>query len=232
MALNIVLNIILCAMIVFGVVFGIKRGFISMAAKPVKLVAALAIAIAFCSAFANAVIHPIIDAPIANYVRDFLYANCQNITEANVTEELPTLIKISAAVVGISVEELAGDAANAGEAILDAIVDNLTSPVTEIVAIVVSFVLLYIISKILLSVAFWFINAIFQSGVFGLLNKLVGVVFGFACSVIAGWILVSLLEFVFNLPAFDQIEFINEFDGKFLYEFYKNYNPIELMLSF
>ena len=232
MVLNIVLNVILCAMIAAGIIFGIKRGFISMAAKPVKVICALGLAIALCTPFADAVVHPIIDAPIANYVKDFLYTNCQSITEANVTEELPTLLKISAAVVGMDIKEIAGDATEAGKAILDAIAENLTAPVVEIIATVISFFLLYFILKILIGILIWFINAIFQNGVFGVLNKIVGTVFGAACSILAGWALVSILEFVFNLPVFDTVEAVRNFDGKFLYEFYKNYNPIELMLSF
>ncbi len=232
MALNIILNVILCAMIVVGIVLGIKRGFISMAARPVKLVLTLGLAIALCTPVADAIIHPIIHAPITNYVKDFLYTNCQSITEANVADELPTLLKISAAVVGIDVYEIAGNASEAGRTILDAIAENLTAPVVKVISVIISYVLLYFIIKILLTILFWFINAIFQTGVFGILNKIIGIVFGAACSIIAGWALVSILEFVFNLPAFDTVDAVRNFDGKFLYEFYRNYNPIELLLSF
>ena len=209
-----------------------KKGFINLAAKPVKFVATVAISIGLCSSFANGVIHPVIDAPITNYITDFIYENCQDITAANVADELPTLIKISAALVGINVEEVLSDASNSGEAIVDAIVAHFTTPVLNVVSIVISFVLLYIISGILISFAIWILNSIFKTGLFGLLNKVFGVFFGIACSMITGWILVAVLEFLFNLPTLQSVELIDSFEGNFLYEFYKNYNPIELLLSF
>ena len=232
MLLNVILNVILCAMIVLGAVFGIKRGFISMAARPVKLVLALMIAFGACAAFADAVVYPIIEAPISNYVKDFLYANCEGLTSANVNEELPTLLKIAASIFGISINEVADSAQNAGTAVLDAIVENLTSPVISVIADIVSFVVLYFVAKLVLSLVLWFVNLIFKSGVFGVLNKTLGVIFGTATAIIAAWALVAILEFVFHSTALQNVELIAEFEGGFLYKFFSTYNPIELLLSF
>jgi len=232
MVLNVILNVVLCAMIALGALFGIKRGFISMAARPVKLFAALAIAFAVCGVFAETVVYPIIEAPISNYVKDFLYANCEGLTAGNVNDELPTLLKIAASMFGISISEVANSAENAGAAVLDAIVENLTAPVISVIADIISFVVVYFIAKLVLSLALWLINAIFKSGVFGLLNKTLGIIFGTACSIIAAWALVAVLEFVFHSTALQNNELIAEFEGAFLYKFFSTYNPIELLLSF
>ena len=232
MLLNVILNIVLCAIIVLGAIFGIKRGFISMAARPVKLALSLMIAFSACAVFAEAVVYPIIEAPISNYVKDFLYANCEGLTASNVNEELPTLLKIAASIFGINVNEVANNAQDAGAAVLDAIVDNLTSPVISVIAEIISFVVLYFVAKLVLSLVLWFVNAIFKSGVFGLLNKTLGIIFGTATAIILAWALVAVLEFVVHSTALQSVEMIAEFEGAFLYKFFSTYNPIELLLSF
>ncbi len=228
MALNIIVNIIICAIFIAGVIIGIKRGFISLAAKPVKFFAALFIAFSLCSVFASAVVYHIIEAPITNYIKDFLYANCEGLTASNASEELPTILKISAAIFGIDIDEVAVNATN----VLDSIVESLTSPVISVVSVIISFVLLYFISKILLSVLLWFLNLVFRSGVFGFLNKLLGTVFGLCLAVIAAWVFVSVFEYAIHLPMFEGNAVVSEFEGTFLYGFFNSYSPIELLLSF
>ena len=232
MLLNVILNIVLCGIIIFGAVIGIKKGFISMAAKPVKFVLALVIAISACALFADAVIYPIIEAPISNYVKDFLYANCGGITSATVNDDLPTLLKIAASLFEININEVANNAQGAGNAVLDAIVDHLTSPVISVIADIISFVVLYFVSKLVLSLAFWFINIVFESGVFGFFNKTLGIVFGTAVAIIVAWALVAVLEFVFHSTLLHDLEMFRDFEGAFLYKFFSTYNPIELLLSF
>ena len=226
--LEIIIDIILCAIIVFGIVFGLKRGFILMAVRPVKSVAAFAIAIALCGAVASAIVTPIIEAPISNYVRDFLYENCSALTAENVNEELPTLIKIAAAVFGIDIGEIATD----GASVVDAIVENLTAPVISVISSIIAFIALFIVAKILLGIAIWLVSLIFSKGVFGLLNKVLGCVFGALASVLASWCLAVVLELVFHLPVFEGNELISAFEGGFVYKFFNTYNPIELLLSF
>lgn len=227
--MDIIIDLILCAIIAIGIVFGIKRGFIKLTAKPVKFVCALIIAFSFCSGFASAFVTPMIEAPISNYVRDFLYENCSALTSENIGEELPTLIKIAAATFGVDVNEVAS---NAGGEIVEAIVLNLTGPVVSVISTVLSFVGLYIISKILLNIAFWLLNLLFSGGVFGLLNKILGCVFGTALSVLLAWGIAVVLEIVFHLPVFEGNEMIASFEGGYVYKFFNTYNPIELLLSF
>lgn len=228
MALNVIVNIIISAIFIAGVIIGIKRGFISLAAKPVKFFLALVIAFSFASSFGAAIINPIIEAPITNYIKDFLYANCEGLTAANATEKLPTILKISAAIFGIDIAEVTGNTTN----VLDSIVESLTAPVISIISVIIAFILLYFVSKLLISIALWFINLVFQSGVFGFLNKLLGTVFGLCLSVIAAWAFVSVFEYAIHLPLFEGNAMIAEFEGTFLYGFFNSYSPIELLLSF
>lgn len=229
MALKIIIDVILCAVILFGTIFGIKRGFINIAARPVKFFAALAGAIALCGTFANAVVTPIINAPITNYVSDFLQKNCASLTAENISEELPTLLKIAAAVSGIDINSFAGDS---GASFLDTIVNNLTAPVINVVSNIISFIVLFFILKLILGILLWVVNMMFKNGVLGVFNKALGFVFGACCSVITAWALAVVVEFVFHTPALQSNELIATFDGGIIYRFFNTYSPIEILLSF
>ncbi len=229
MILDIVIDVLLVAIVVIGAIVGIKKGFIKMAAKPVKFVASIALAFAICTSVADGFITPLIEAPITNYVSNFLYENCANLTAENAAEELPTLLKIAAAVFNIDVGEVT---AGAGNAVLDAIVENLTAPVINVVSVIISFILVYLVATLVFSIVLAIINAIFSSGIFGVLNKILGFVFTGAVAFIASWALAVVLEFVFHLPMLEGVELINEFNGGFIYSFFNTYNPIELLLSF
>ena len=229
MILNIVVDVILIAIVLIGAIVGIKKGFIKMAAKPVKFVAAIALAFAICSGVAESFITPLIEEPITTYVSEFLYDNCSNITAENAAEELPTLLKISAAIFNVDVSDVTN---GVGGDVLGVIAEHLTTPVINIVSLIISFVIIYIIASIVFSIVLALINAIFSKGVFGVLNKFLGFVFTGAVAFIASWGLAVLFEFVIHLPMLESVELFNGFEGGFIYNFFNTYNPIELLLSF
>ncbi len=225
--MNIVIDIILCAVIAAGVVFGIKLGFVKIAAKPAKFLLALLIAFSMCSSVAQEVVAPMIDEPVTNYVSDFLYENCGDITADNANEELPTLLKFAAGMLDIDISEAAGE----GDVIAN-LVDVLIDPVIKIISSIFAFFALYILLKILLSLAFWVINILLSGGMLGFVNKLFGVVFSTLVAIMLAWGIAVVLEFVFHTPAIAQNPTIADFDGGFIYSFFNKYNPIELLLSF
>ena len=225
MILDIIIDILLIAIILIGAFLGIKKGFVKMATKPVKFVASIVLAFTICVGVANAVIVPLIEEPIANYVSEFVYENCENITADNAAEELPTLLKISATIFNIDVADITK---GSGNAVLDAIVENLTAPVINIISIIIAFVLVYILASILFSLLLALINAIFSKGIFGVFNRILGFVFTGSVALIVSWALTALFEFTIHLPVFEGVEF----NGGFIYNFFNTYSPIELLLSF
>lgn len=229
MFLDVIIDIILVAIVLIGAIVGIKKGFIAMAAKPVKFVAAIALAFAVCSGVAETFVTPLIEEPITNYISEFLHENCANVTADNAAEELPTLLKISAAVFNIDVNDVA---AGAGGDIIDAIVENFTDPVINIISVIISFIAVYILASIVFSILLAVINALFSRGIFGVFNKALGFVFTGAVAFIASWGLAVLFAFVIHLPMFEGVEALADFNGGFIYNFFNTYNPIELLLSF
>lgn len=230
MALKIIVDLVLVAIIIGGVILGLKKGFTKIVARPVKLIASLVLAFSFCSGFGESIIAPIIDAPIQGYLSNFLYENCASITAENVTEELPTLVKIAAAAFGIDIEQIAAGAAV--NAILDEIILNITSPVISLISTVLGFIAVYLLSRLGFAIAFLIIDLVFNGGLLGAINKLLGLIFGTAFAFIIAWGLAVVLELIFNLPAFASNEFISNYEGGWLYNFFNTFNPMELLLSF
>ena len=227
--MKIIIELLLCAIIVFGAVIGMKRGLVGLAAKPVKFIAALVIAFNFCGMIAETAITPLIQEPITNYVTEYLYENCANLTNENIMRELPTFIKLAASLAGINIEALAEQNTSA---ILDVIVENLTSPVISVASVIIAFVLIYIISRILIAFILMLMKGIFRRGVLGFVNKAVGLVVGLVLSILAAWATTAVIGIVFNLPTFSAIPMIAEFEGGFFYQFFREHNPIEMLLSF
>jgi uncharacterized membrane protein required for colicin V production len=227
--LDVIVDIILVLVVFMGLILGWKRGFVGIVAKPVKFVASIGIAFGFSGALAEKIVTPMIKGPATNYVKDFLYTNCQSVTVENASEELPTILKIAAAIFNIDITNVAE---NATGTVIDAIAENLTAPVINVVSVVISFIALLIISNIVLALALGIINLIFKGGVLGGINKVLGVVFGVAFFLIISWALAVVFEFVVNLPALSEVAWAKDFEGGFVYKFFNEYNPIELLLSF
>ncbi len=223
---NVIVDIILVLVVFVGFMLGWRRGFVGIVARPVKFVASIGIAFGYASAFSGAVIMPLIEAPATNYVKDFLY---RNITETTAADDLPTILKIAAAVFDIDLNSVTE---NAGGSVVDAIVEKMTLPVIETVSLVLAFIALLIIANIVIAIAIAIIKSIFKNGVLGVCNKILGIVFGLAFFFIIAWALAVILEFAIHLPALRDAAWVNDFDGGFIYKFLNEYNPLELLLSF
>ena len=224
-----IVDAVLVLVIFFGAVLGYKRGFIGFVAKPLKFVLSLGLSFGCAGRFASSTVTPIIEAPATNYVKDFLYTNCQGITAQNVNEELPTMLKIVAAAFNVDVDKVASEAAGT---VVDALADKLTAPVIGVISIVIAFVALLIIFNVALSVAIGIIKMLFNNGALGFLNKGLGLVFGFAFSFVVAWVLAVGFDFAIHLPALAENALVQSFEGGVIYKFLNEYNPIELLLSF
>ena len=224
-----IVDAVLVTVVFIGAVMGYKRGFIAFIAKPLKFVLSLVLSFGYASSFATSVITPMIEAPATNYIKEFLYTNCQNITAENVSEELPTMLKIAAATFNVDVSQIANDATGT---VVDALADKLTAPVIGVISTIISFVVLLIIVNIVLSIVIAIIKSLFKNGVLGFFNKGLGLVFGFAFSFVVAWALAVGFDFAIHLPALADNAWIQSFEGGAIYKFFNEYNPIELLLSF
>ena len=227
MVLNIILDIILLAVIAGGVALGIKMGFVKVVTKPLRSVLTLAIAFTSATPIGNTLIAPLISKPIINKISSFLYENYAHITAEN-TDELPTFIKIVAGLMNIDLSEF-GENAND---IIESIVESLAMPIVNIISALIAFVILLILLKIVLKIVFSLIDAVFQKGVLGVLNKALGSVVCACLAIFAAWALVLIFEYIMHLSSAAEAPIFSKFTGGFIYAFFKQYNPVELLLSF
>ena len=71
-----------------------------------------------------------------------------------------------------------------------------------------------------------------NGGVLAKVNKGMGFVLAGFISIVAAWAFVSVMEFFFHLPMFNDSPAIQGFNGGLLYRLFNSISPIELLLSF
>lgn len=229
MWLNIVVDAVLIALALLVIVVGTRRGLIRFFLKPVRFVGALLCAWFWGGALGKAIISPLIQAPVTKSVSDFLSAHVNDITAENATEQLPTILRIAAGVFNISIPDVA---AGASGSVTEAIADALTAPVVSVISAVLGMILLYIVCSIVFSLVLRLVNCVFSKGVFGVLNRTLGFIFGIFAAMLLVWGLVALINVVIAVPAVQQAEWIKDFEGGYVYRFFTKYSPIELLLGF
>ena len=229
MLIKILIDAIIIAIVVGGAIIGVTKGFVSSVAGPVKWVAAIALSFSLCTPVADALIFPMLEVPITNQISTYLIEKCSHITAQNVGEELPTLLKIAAGLSGIDVTSIGADTTSQ---FIPQLVDKLAHPTIHLIAVVISFFAVYFLSKIALGILLAIIDHAFDSGVFGVMNKVLGVVFDTSVAFISAWILVSVFGYVISLQAFVDTPWIASFEGGIIYKFFKGLSPIDLLLSF
>ncbi len=229
MALKIILELLIVAILVGGVYCGIKFGFISIVAKPIKSVVAFVFALTLSSPVGKGIIAPIIQTPVTNYIKDFMYTNCSNLSPNNVLDEIPTLLKISGAIFNVDMNATVGVSA---DSILESVIYNLTSPVVSVVSIIIAFFLMFFVGKLMFIGGIFAVNKFCSVGILGKVNKAMGFVVSGILAIGAVWLFVSILEFFFHLSIFESSVTLANFRGGLLYRLFVRLSPLELLLSF
>ena len=227
--MKVIFEILILGILVGGSYAGIRFGFIQIAAKPIKFVASLIFAFSLCSVIGKGIISPMIQAPITNYIKDFMYDHCSNLNPDNVLSEIPTLLKLAGAVSdkdfsafeGLTTDEIIGN-----------VISGFTVPFANIVSIIVAFVILFFVGKLLIMLGIFAVNRFCEGGILAKVNKTMGFVLAGFLSILAAWAFVSVMEFFFHLPLFDQSAVVQNFNGGLLYRLFNSISPIEILLSF
>ena len=227
---SILFDLILTGILAAGVIFGIKNGFIKTVASPVKFIAAIAIALSLANGFGAIFIEPIVGPAITNKVSGILIEKYADITAETASAELPTIIKFAASLCGVDISTVASGADGAN--VIESIVDTVTHPVVEVVATIAGFIIVYFVAKILLGILLHFINEMFDSGLAGTANKVLGAVFSFLLAFCVAWAFTALSEFFLNIPLIARAKWVSNFEGGLLYRFFRLFTPLDLLLSF
>ena len=215
--LKIVLELVLIGLVAAGVVVGIVRGFLKSVMKPVRIAASLALSALLSKPISKVLVAPIIQIPLENkiqfYVDEF----------QNYTKELPTLVKLAAALKGVDLsnEETANE-----------LIGNVTGPVVEIIALAITFIILFLIFVLLIRVGCWFLESSIKDTTLGKANKIAGAVLNGLLGFVVGWAFVSAFDIFVNMGIFESGWLGTEFEGGLLYKLLLKFSPIELLFSF
>lgn len=224
--MNIVLDAILLIILVGGMVLGYKRGFIKSITKPVRFFAAIFTAFKLASPIAKNFLEPMIKTPVTNQIRDYLVKNCPSITPETASEELPTLLKFAASIMNVDIEALSPVDT------VSAIVESLADPVIHLLSVIVTFIIVYFLAKLVYSLVLSIFSSMFNDGVLGFPNKILGCVFTLLFAVVISWVFVVLFDFVINSSVFVNAAWAKDFEGGVIYRFFAKNSPVDLLLSF
>ncbi len=222
--MNWIIDIALVTILLIGLVMGYQRGFVKTVAKPVKLVAVWICSFKTCSFFARIFVAPLVQPTVTARLSQYLQENCEGLNSANVTEKLPTLLKMAAGLFDIDISEIAGS----GTTLTEKLAETFTEPLVSIFSVAITFVLLLLIYSVLFTVLLWLLNLIFHLHPFAWLNRSLGVIFGIAFALIVAWLLSMILGYVLSFPIFSSLGF----EGGAIYRFFKAYHPLDLLLGF
>ncbi len=224
-----VADAVLVLILVLGIIFGWRRGFVRTVAKPVKLFAALVLAFTLCTVVADAWIQPLLQAPMEEQLTAYLREACAGLTADNATEELPALLKMAAGMFDIDINEVVS---TGGEDLIRSIVTALAEPVAHIVATLAGFLVVYIAARILLWIVVGVLAAVFNIGILGLANRILGVIFSLLFAVVMAWGVVTLSEFLIGIVGTSGTAFVDGLRDGLLYRFFNEYTPLDILLSF
>ncbi len=223
--MNLIIDIVLIAILVIGLILGWKRGFVKTVAKPVKIVAVWACSIKFCTDVAKRFIAPLIQKPVTEKLSEVLREKCADLTAQTAAQDLPTLLKMTAGIFNIDVNQVAE---NSGDALVERLAQTFTEPLVFVVAVVLSFLLLLLVCNILFTFLLWILNGVFQTKPLAWLNKSLGIIFSLALAFIVAWLVSMLIGAVLGSQALSSLGF----DGGAIYRFFKEYHPLDLLLGF
>ena len=228
MILTVVLDFILIGILIGSMVVGLRDGFIKAIAKPMRPIFSLGFALIFANSFAAVAVLPIVKEPIYNWISGILYDNLINLSPTATAEDLPTLIQVASTLCGVDMSDFTGG----GEAVISAWVAQLALPLVGLVAIVISFIILLIISGIVLSIVLAILNAILEAGVLKVVNRVIGCVVCVFFAVFTARSIIALFDYAIALPQLAETNAVKNFTGGFIYNLFKQYTPIELLLNF
>lgn len=229
MVATVIVEVVILAIIITGAILGVKYGFFLALTKPVRWFAALALAFVLCGFVSDTLVQPLIEDPLTVQITEYLTEKCPDLTKETAEKELPTVLKLAGLMVGVDYDSFTGENA---EEFIGQIVDKLAIPAISLISTVLSFFLLYFVLKLLLAFSISILNHLFKSGVLGVFNRILGCVFGVSFAFVAAWVGVVLFGYITSIPIWASADWIAEFDGGFLYDFFKRMSPLDLLFSF
>ena len=225
MFLNLLLDIILLTVLIGGACYGYKRGLFRFAAGALRGVICFFLSISLCDYIGKNFISPLIGAPITNYLLDFFEKNITAEVDG-IVNRIPTVLKIANAVFGDGNEVYEMDMT------LDRVIEFVGEPLIALISRILAFILIFFGLKYVIKLLVSLLDSIFNLGIIGWLNRLVGSLLSICVGFFVCWAFCSLTEYLLHLEIFAASRLVQNFGGGILYRFFKKFSLLSLLFSF
>ena len=222
MFLNLLIEVILIAIIVGGTSFGYRKGLFKMVAAPARTLVCLVTSFLFGRPVGKYFLSPILSVPIKRYVLTFVSEKMA--WDSGHVIKIPTIIKVTGAVFDISYDN--------AEITVESMVNSFTDPLVALVSCLIAFVLIFCLSKWLIKLLMNLTDSCLNIGVLGKLNRISGAVLSVFFAIICAFAFTSAVNYILRLDFALNSRLVREFSGGPLYRFFRNFNLINLLLSF
>ena len=226
MFLDLLIDLILILILLFGSYFGYTRGLFRLAAKPLRLVTCLWISSSFCQSIGEGILFPLVKQPFSNILKSLIFEQ-PDVSSSQLTEEIPTVIKISAAIFDLDIDYSALSPSEIADEITGALID----PTVKMLSIIIAFIILMIISRLMIDLLINTVDSILSIGIVGSINRAGGVILSCVFAFRIAWIFAGAVDLVVQsrLCGSDNVA---DFSGGWIYRFFISISPIRLLLSF
>ena len=228
MLLNTLLDLLLVLILVIASYLGYTRGFFNMLTKPLRLLFCLWFAFSLCTFVGERMILPLIEGRISNIISDFLYEKFAVLRTDQAIEEIPTIIKIAAAVFDLQIDYSQDFFEQAAERLILSVI----SPTVKLISIAVAFLILLFVSRLMIDLLINVLDSILTLGLIGSVNRILGVLLSSAFGFFAVWGLVTVTDMLLNSQMLVHLQIVNDFSGGPIYKFFQSFSPVRLLLSF
>ena len=228
MFLNLLIDLILVLILVIGSYYGYTRGLFRMLARPMRFALCLAVAFWLCRPIGEAIISPLIEVPIESYISDFVYDKLLGLDPEQAIDEIPTLLKISAAAFNIGLDPTAETIGDATEKIIASLSLSLVKLISTAIAFLGLLLLSRLVSKLLVELLDYVVNF----GLLGSINRILGVLLSCVFGFLIAWLIVGGLDFLFHSSLFAGASEVENFEGGPIYTLFLRFSLIRLLFSF
>ena len=212
-----ILDGILALIMLIGVILGLKLGFIGFVAKPVKLIAAGALTVCVSTPILDSWTRPFFTVKVHGWIYNYLLEKCPELTGENASSALPAVLRFIANLFKVDVSSLGADATS--EELISALTEALATPLGNYLAIAVTYAALFFVFTLLLSILVSIIDSAVSSvGILAFFNKVLGFIIGVALAIVLSCIVANVIG-----------HFHDGMPGGFVYNFFKNFNPFEIL---
>ena len=211
------IDVILLLIPIIFLIIGCKKGLAKIITPIIKLLLSIFFTVLIAPDIVNAWSGPYFKSLLQSSISEYLTVNCPQITAAQSSAALPSLLKLA---VGVFDIDLSAAGTTAGQTVISEVSVLISDPLGTFIANAVTYVVLFFVFVILLSIVLSLINVLFSEGPLKVVNKILGVVFMAVVSVFVCCLISTVTGML--APAFV---------GGDVYVFFRDFDPLTLIFS-